>query len=152
MSRAFPADIRDTARRVMVYIVRMEAASTAAGSAAADEACAARTPAGVPASFPNDFQPIYRTLQPGEQRLEGELERIECVQGGAAIFHLRTADGPARADAPQMANVEFITYRDDVSGSVKCGVLPKPLPVYVAWRPGDGQPDTKIAVAIEFVK
>ena len=152
MSSAFPAEIRETARRVMGYIVRMEAASTAASSAPASESRTEGTPAGVPASFPNEFQPIYRKLQPGEQRLEGELERIECVQGGAAIFHLRTVDGPARAAAPQMANVDFITYRDDLSGSVKCGVLPKPLPVYVAWRPGDGQADTKVAVAIEFVK
>jgi hypothetical protein len=136
----------------MGYIVQLEAASTAAGSASPTESRAAGTPAGVPASFPNGFQPVYRTLEPGEQRLEGELERIECGAGGAVIFHLRTADGPARADAPQIAKVDFITYRDDVSGSVTCGVLPTPLPVYVAWRPGSGPGDTKIAIAIEFVK
>ena len=44
------------------------------------------------------------------------------------------------ARAPTMAQVEFITYRDDVSGNISCGTLKEPMPVYVTWRPGtDGK-------------
>jgi Protein of unknown function (DUF1570) len=152
MSSAIPTEIREPARRIMGYIVQMEAASTAATAGSGSNSRAAGKPAAAPASIPGGFQPIYRKLEAGEQRLEGELERIECFRGGAAIFHLRTADGPARAAVRQMSKVDFITYRDDIRGDIKCGVLPKPLPVYVAWRPGEGQAGTKIAVAIEFLK
>jgi hypothetical protein len=51
-----------------------------------------------------------------------------------------------------MAMVDYISYREDVTGTVGCGTLPKPLPVYVSWRPADGQASTKIVVAIEFLK
>lgn len=159
LSRAFPSEVRETARALMGYVVRMEAASATASSAERTAAAAPDEP--TPAAgesrrtapeAPKEFQPVYRRLEAGEQRFEAVLLRIECLRGGAAIFHLRTAAGPARAAAPQMTQVDFITYREDVTGQVSCGALPKPLPVLVSWRPAEGQASTKIAVAIEFVK
>jgi len=138
----------------MGYIVQMEAA-TAAASSRSSFSGSTRTsgePADATRPTPSGFRPIYRRLEAGEQRLEGVLERIDCLPGGAAIFHLRTADGPTRVAAPQMSKVDFITYREDVTGTINCGALPTPLPVYVSWRPAGGQADTKIAVAIEFLK
>lgn len=160
LTPAFAPEVREPARRLMGYIVQMESAVSAAASrrgrpaAAAQPSTAAspnRTSSAQP-PLPAAFQPIYRQLEPGEHRLEGELERIECLRGGAAIFHLRTKDGPVRAAAPQMMKVDFITYREDVTGQISCGELAAPLPVYVSWRPADADVETKIVVAIEFVK
>jgi hypothetical protein len=159
LSSAFPPDVREAARALMGYVLRMEGASAAASSIERTTAAASDEP--TPASgesrktapeTPKDFQPVYRKLEAGEQRLEAVLERVECLKSGAAIFHLRTAGGSTRAAAPQMTQVDFITYREDVTGEISCGKLPKPLPVIVSWRPAEGQASTKIAVAIEFVK
>jgi len=152
LSPAFPPEVREPARRLMGYIVQMEAATAAASSRFSSGTRTSGEPADAPRPTLSGFRPIYRRLEAGEQRLEGVLERIECLPGGAAIFHLRTADGPTRVAAPQMSKVDFITYREDVTGSINCGALPTPLPVYVSWRPADGQAHTKIAVAIEFLK
>ena len=160
LSTAWPPDIREPARRLMGYVVQLEAAHAAAAArhpagartaAAPDQIQPAGGAPGVPSGPPGRFQPIYRQLEDGERRLEGELERIECLRGGAAIFHLRTADGPARAVAPQMTKVDFITYRDDVAGSIACGALKTPLPVYLSWRPAADGSDNRVAVAVEFV-
>jgi hypothetical protein len=49
-----------------------------------------------------------------------------------------------------MQDVDFITYRDDLAGSVGCGPLKEPLPVYVTWKPGSEE-GAKTAIAIEFL-
>ena len=66
------------------------------------------------------------------------------------MFHLRTGTGPARAAAPKMTAVEFITYREDLTGSVACGPLKSPAPVYLTWRAGTNA-EEKVAVAVEFL-
>ena len=152
ISRAYPPEIREAARSLMGYVLQMEAANRARPAEERTAASQSGESARTVSQPPKDFQPVYRELEPGDQRLEAMLERIECLAGGAAVFHLRTADGPARAAAPQMARVDYISYREDVTGTVGCGTLPKPLPVRVSWRPSEGQASTKIVVAIEFVK
>jgi hypothetical protein len=92
---------------------------------------------------------VFRRLEAGEQRLEGMLEQIEC-RGASAVFHVRAVDGLVRLTAPRMSEVDFITYRDDVSGAIACGPLATPLRVYVAWKPGSTS-DARVAVAIEFL-
>jgi hypothetical protein len=92
--------------------------------------------------------PVYRDLQAGEHRLEGVLERIACAPEGAA-FVIRTTEGPARLTAARMDTVDFITYREDLKGSVSCGALAEPARVYVTWRQGaDG---ARTVIAIEFL-
>ncbi len=45
--------------------------------------------------------------------------------------------------------VDFITYRDDLSGSINCGPIKDPLRVYVTWRPG--VTGVRTVIAIEFL-
>ena len=89
-------------------------------------------------------------VQAGEERVEGILERIDCAATGTATFGLREvgSPGPLRA---RLSDVEFITYRDDLTGGVKCGSMPPQMRVYITWRAG-GQPagDRKV-VAVEFL-
>jgi hypothetical protein len=108
-------------------------------------------PSGSPAETAGTFRPIFREIQTGEERMEAVLERIECVASGTIVFHIRTASGAGRMPALRMADVEFITYRDDLSGNVSCGPLKPPLAVYLTSRSDAGKPDTQIAVAIEFL-
>jgi hypothetical protein len=95
--------------------------------------------------------PLLRKLEAGEQRTEGVLERIECGNKESATFHVTGPDGFSEFWAARMADVDFITYRDDLQGTVNCGRLKEPARVYVTWRSGDTAEAEKIAVAIEFL-
>lgn len=152
MSPAYPPAVRDHARSLIGYIVTVEraAASPASPSSSPGVSPGGAEPApasGAPAPA-EVFRPSYRPLQDGEQRLEGVLERIECGRRGA-LLHVLSADGPVQVQA-QMEKVDFITYRDDLTGSVTCGPLKEPMRVFVAWRAGDGAGE-RIAVAVEFL-
>jgi hypothetical protein len=152
MSSPYSAELRESGRTLMRHILQLQGAAQSQGSrssepAAAPSSASDRTEG--PAT--QALRPAFRALQAGEQRIEGGLERIECPPGGSAVFHLRTAGGPISAAAARMAEVEFITYRDDLSGSVRCGALDAALPVYLTWRPGSGAADGKMAIAIEFL-
>jgi hypothetical protein len=46
--------------------------------------------------------------------------------------------------------VDFITYRDDLSGSISCGPFKEPARVYMTRRQGAG-PNARIVIAIEFL-
>jgi tetratricopeptide (TPR) repeat protein len=166
MSGAYGPEVRESARSLMGYIVRMETAaqnlSVPADAATSDSPDGRRSPdesipsaaatSNVPSGdVPAALRPVFRELQAGEERIEGILERIECGAGGSAVFHIKTATGPSRAAARRMADVEFITYRDDLRGNVSCGPLKPPLPVYLTWRSHTQKADGRLAVAIEFL-
>jgi hypothetical protein len=95
-------------------------------------------------------QPVFRTLKAGEQRFEATLERVECVSGKGITFHLKERGAPVTVGAAAFTDVDLITYRRDLTGSLGCGPLETPMAVYVTWRPGPGA-GTRIAVAIEFL-
>jgi hypothetical protein len=145
-----PAHVRNAARSLMGYIVELEASRRPGGAPAG-------TPAGTPpgagppgsSSGASEMRPRYRQLQAGEQRLEGTLERIECVAGKGVTFHVKTADTTVTATTPQFNDVAFITYRKDLTGSIQCGPVTPGTPVYLTWRPG--AEGAKIPVALEFL-
>ena len=95
-------------------------------------------------------KPLFRDIEAGEQRVEGTLERIVCPAGAPVVFHVRTATGADTFQAAKFEAVDFITYRDDLSGALTCGPLKEPMPVYVTWRQGTA-PLARQAVAIEFL-
>lgn len=157
MSQAYPPEIREPARSLMGYIVTVEqaSASRSAAPAPADFTAPDAGPAAPPPPPAADARrsessvmPVLREQQPGEQRVEGVLERIECASA-SAVFHLRMSGVVVRIAAPRMQDVDFITYRDDLKGSVGCGPLKEPMRVYVTWRPGAAS--TKVVVAVEFL-
>jgi hypothetical protein len=171
MTTAYPARIREPARNLMGHIVQAEqaynarfggatgrpAASPSTAPAPAGAPAAPATPAAAPSSTSaappagrgGGFMPIFRKLEAGESRLEGVLERIECVQTGA-VLHVRTADGIVRVRAGRMQNVEFTTFREDLKGSVRCGPVKEQPRVYVTWKAG-AEAGSKVAVAVELL-
>jgi hypothetical protein len=93
--------------------------------------------------------PVYRTLQAAEQRTEGQLESIICPATGPALLVVRTDEGAQKFQVSKMSDVEFITYREDLTGEVACGPMKKPLPVFVTWKAGAAE--MRIVVAVEFL-
>jgi hypothetical protein len=159
MSTVYPSAIRDSARRLMGLIVDLESNSRSPGTA--PPAMLATVPSTAPTgeekeprrpAYPQGrFKPDFRQLQPGEQRLEGTLERVECLADGAAAFHVRTTEGPRRLRAKRMSEVAFIAYRGDLTGEINCGALKEPMPVYVTERAQTSPNDAGVVVAIEFL-
>ena len=147
MSYAYPTRIRDSARSLMGFLVEAENGRASARSTTVPGQPPAETRESI--SLPVT-RPAFRELKPGEERTEGILDRFDCVQGRGVTFNVKAGDTVVSATAPTFNDIEFITYRDDLGGSVTCGPLKTPMAVYLTWRKGaDGT--SRIAVAIEFL-
>jgi len=153
MAPAYPQEVRDNAKNLMSYIMGLESehqARTRAAEQAAEPPTAPADTEPMPSEAPANVSGIlYRELRTGEQRLEGMLERIECGANRSAIFHIRMADGITKASG-RMSEVDFISYRDDLSSSIGCGPLKSPAAIYLTYRADATKSTNKIAVAIEF--
>jgi hypothetical protein len=136
-----PPDVRDAARRMMGRIVEYESTLAPGAPPSAPPSMSPATPT---------VTPLFRQIQPGEQRLEAVFEKTECVTGKPITFYFKAGDQTVTATAAKFDEVEFITYRTDLTGSISCGLVKEPMRVYLTWRPG--QPEgAKIVVAIEFL-
>jgi hypothetical protein len=131
-------EYRESARRLLGVISELRAA-TASGTAVGPRVV-----------------PIYRTLLDGERRLEGTIEAIECPRSGIVLV-LRDASGSRRFAATSFDMIQFITYRDDLKGSITCGPQAPGLQVYLTFRQpvaGEAQltPGLEgVVVAVEFL-
>lgn len=151
MTPAYPEDVRNSARRLMAGLVDLEKAVTAPAlspdplskSVAVPDADAGRPRADARGGR---FVPQYRAVQPGERRVEGLLERIDCEPGRRAVFSVRAGGRPVEFEG-SMPDVEFLSYRDDLTGGVTCGPR-DPLRVFVTVREAAPKP---VVVAVEFL-
>ena len=75
-------------------------------------------------------------MKEGETRAEGTLEEVACRPDGIVI-RVKSGERMLRVSAKRLDDVEFITHRDDLRGSV--ARVPRPPPT-------DGE-----AVAVEFL-
>ena len=97
--------------------------------------------------------PDYRKLAPGEERIHGLLQRIDC-EAGRVVVQLATADGPFRLTAKGIVDIQAISYLQDFDPLLSCGVRRAPEPVFATWRPaGAGSPGSVrgSVVALEFL-
>jgi FimV-like protein len=87
-----------------------------------------------------------RTVQPGEHRIQGTLQDIECGRSGVVVV-IGTPQGPMRASAPSFASIAFVTFRSQAGGAISCGAQ-APVPALLTTR----QEGTRtIAIALELV-
>jgi hypothetical protein len=91
-----------------------------------------------------------RKLQPGEQRTEGSLERIDCTERGV-VFEVSVAGAAEWFGAPSLSGVSLITHRDDLRGAVTCGPRATPERVYLTSTPAEPPSTMRRAVAVEFL-
>ena len=156
MTPRTPPHVRDLARRLMGVIaeaeigkplsaVSVDAVTSAAIPPPASTAAATETTDREPI-----VRPVYRDIKPGETRLEGVLQSIECVTGKGVTFRVSAQDRVELFTVPKFDSVEFITYRKDLAGNIGCGPLKPPMAVYLTWRAGT-TPETRVPVAIEFL-
>ncbi len=93
-------------------------------------------------------QPAYREVKPGEQRVEGSLQRVECPDRRPVTFVLKLKDRVAKFQAPRLDAVEYIAHTPDFKGPMTCGGRAPGDPVFLTWKTvGKAQQ----AVAVEFL-
>ena len=108
-----------------------------------------------PASAPQSTLDL-RAVRPGEVRVEGDLAQIDCRADGI-VFTVKTTDREFRATAKSFADVDFVSFRSDTSGTIPCGSRKPGDRVYLTWvplPPGAKPPAPGVVgqvVAIEFL-
>jgi hypothetical protein len=115
---------------------------------ATDSPAPPRGSEGPPPGVDRPGTPVFREIGAGEERVEGVLTAIECRQG-AIVFHLDGQSPATRLSAPSFDDVDFITYRSDLTGSVSCGPMKEPMRVYVTVGPAAG--GERVVVAVEVL-
>ena len=93
---------------------------------------------------------VYRTVEPGEERVEGLLERINCTSAGIDLA-VNVAGTTEHFVASSMNGVLFISHRSDLRGAIACTSRTPPDRVYLTWRQIDPPPKPRTVIAVEFL-
>jgi hypothetical protein len=93
-------------------------------------------------------QPIYRETKPGEERVEGLLQRVECPPGRPVTFVMKLKDRVAKYQAPRLDAVDYIAHTPDFKGPMTCGGRRQGDPVFLTWKKAGAAPQV---VAVEFL-
>jgi hypothetical protein len=93
-------------------------------------------------------KPVYRELKPGEERVEGLLQRVECPTGRPVTFVVKLKDKVAKYQAPRLDAVEYFAHTADFKGPMMCGGRGPGDPVLVTWKTVKNVPHV---VAVEFL-
>jgi tetratricopeptide (TPR) repeat protein len=144
----YSASIRENARHLLEQITSLE--MDAADFLAKLEGRQRARPAAEAAASGARRSPTYRTVGPDERRTEGVLERINC-SATKAVFLVRVGDTVEQFDAVRLDAIEFLSYRDDLRGSITCGARTPPERVYITWKPQDRPDKPEQVVAVEFL-
>jgi tetratricopeptide (TPR) repeat protein len=142
----FTDAIRANARSLLAQVDRSERL-VAERIARLEGRQAAGAPGQRPGSTPRSAVPRYRDVSDDETRLEGVLERITCTAEGIQL-HVKAEAATEQFDATTLDGIEFISYREDLDGAIRCGARTPPEPVYVTWKKGGA---TRRVVAVEFL-
>jgi hypothetical protein len=101
----------------------------------------------VPGESPT-VKPVYRQLKPGEERVEGLLQRVECPPGRPVTFIVKLKDRVGKYQSPRLDAVEYIAYTKDFKGPMSCGGRMGGDPVFLTWKTVGTAPRV---VAVEFL-
>ncbi|MGH9237008.1 MAG: peptidase MA family metallohydrolase [Vicinamibacterales bacterium] len=120
----------------------------AAPPADAQRGSSARTPDPQPPPVAKNQGLILqlRNVQPGEQRIQGTIQGIECTRSGVVVV-IGTPQGATRASAPSLASIMFVTFRSQTGGAISCGAQ-VPAPALLTTR---REGTRTIAVALELL-
>jgi tetratricopeptide (TPR) repeat protein len=99
---------------------------------------------------PRREAPVYRPLQPGESRVEGLLERINCA-AKEIVIEVNVAGTTERFVAESLNSLAFISHRDDLRSMIACTLRTPPDRVYVTWRLADPPSRLRQVIAVEFL-
>jgi cytochrome c-type biogenesis protein CcmH/NrfG len=99
------------------------------------------------------FVPTLRSVQDGETRVLGAFADVEC-RPGAIVLRVDTDKGPVRLAVKTLADVDFLTYRQDTPTSVACGAQRPAFRVLATYRtdaPIAGADTPNRAIAVELL-
>jgi predicted nucleic acid-binding protein len=141
----YSPQVRDNAAAVVEQVTRLEreAAAYRAGLEGQRDTQAA-------GAEKSRLVPLYRRVEPGERRVQGLLERIDCTATGI-VLQVNVEGTIERFAAPTMNGVTFISHREDLRGGLECAVRTPPDRVYVTWREDDPPAGARRVVAVEFL-
>jgi hypothetical protein len=91
---------------------------------------------------------VYRELKPGEERVDGLLQRVDCPPGRPVTFIMKVKDGVAKYQAPRLDAVDYIAHTPSFRGPMTCGGRMPGDPVYLTWKTVGGAPRV---IAVEFL-
>jgi cytochrome c-type biogenesis protein CcmH/NrfG len=160
-------DVKTEARRVLTDVVNRREQQKRAATPAVAVPAGAPAPAAPATAAPSPVDAVattkklveaerargllLRVVQPGELRVLGTLDAIDCATG---LFVLRvTSNGRTLAlSAKQLADVDLISYRSRTPDPANCGPQKSRYRVYATYRPeGSGAGLDGVAVAIELL-
>lgn len=91
---------------------------------------------------------VYRELKPGEERVEGLLQRVDCPPGRPVTFIMKVNGGVSKYQAPRLDAVDYIAHTPSFRGPMSCGGRMPGDPVYLTWKTVGGAPRV---IAVEFL-
>jgi hypothetical protein len=144
MSPAYPREVREHVRGMLAASVEAERARSAPSEEVPDTQAPSSRATGNTIYY-------FRQLLPGEERITGIFEKIDCPRTGPTL-HVRTADRAWTFAVEDIKAVEFIVYKASAGGAIGCGPRPAGERVHLTYRPAHkaGAADG-LAVAVEFL-
>jgi len=109
---------------------------------------APREPLRVSPDSSPETKTVYRTVKPGEERVEGLLQRVDCPPGRPVTFIMKLKDRVAKYQAPRLDAVDYIAHTPSFRGPMSCGGRMPGDRVYLTWKTVSGAPR---AIAVEFL-
>ena len=97
----------------------------------------------------SETKTIYRELKEGEERVEGQLQRIVCPPGKPVTFVVKAKDKVMTYTAARLDAVDYIAHNPSFRGPVSCGGYTPPEHVFVTSKKVNG---ATRPVAIEFLR
>ena len=95
---------------------------------------------------------LLRAVRDGEERILGQLTRVDCAKAGVR-FTVETDEREVTAAAARIEDVELTTFLDEKNFTLVCGARSAMERVYLTWQPdrrwGAGVVGT--AMAVEFL-
>jgi tetratricopeptide (TPR) repeat protein len=146
------SDVRTAARQFMVALVRHERQFAPGEQADADvDVVPTHDPREPSSTGEPTLTPVFRRVGPGETRVFGALTAVACDARGVTLV-VQMEGRTVRVVAPAFDHIEFVTYRDDLEGEVRCAPRTAPEPVYVTWPgPPPGADSISVPkVTVEF--
>jgi len=96
----------------------------------------------------SETRTIYRELKEGEERVEGQLQRIACPPGKPVTFVVKAKDKVMMYTAARLDAVDYIAHNPNFRGPVSCGGYTPAEHVFVTSKKVNG---ANRPVAIEFL-
>lgn len=106
------------------------------------------TPRRVVPGDQSESRTIYRELKEGEERVEGQLQRIVCPPGKPVTFVVKAKDKVMMYTAARLDAVDYIAHNPNFRGPVSCAGYTPPEHVFVTSKKVNG---ANRPVAIEFL-